>query len=472
MLQEIIINKKNYTKNLNSLFEERNFLYFFSIKKILFIPNVKKKIKNKDITNLILNLITYFKYLNQLKTIKPARLSIVGIDIISKNSFLVDLFLEENCNVKKIITDKKIIEEVDFELIDKIVMSNMEINTEKVSDKKLSFKSEEDLKLYLIELIDRYNYPFSEYITKFFLELDYETAFKTRRSHIQLDPVFSDKRFTIILNSMNSYFNEIYNIFQRKGEFIYDLFKSSYLYNQNKIADYLVSLLRRDTFNLNHHKYNTYALASRWTLLRDFSIGLVRLNDFYALDFQDFNVYARGKFADLDVEKQFNIINSLANELSDETIFTIFKIRDLTFNNIKQDKKLVNEIDSLLENDNKSSKLRLRKQVLSSINKSIIDEFFFNKSKYINKFKDFKITELEKIEPKQYSKFDLITFCLNYHKKNYKIRIAQNNQELFYYIYYNSKIRIKDKIFRIEDLDRIFLSIMNFPIYEGDGFFD
>lgn len=149
--------------------------------------------------------------------------------------------------------------------------------------------------------------------------------------------------------------------------------------------------------------------------------------------------------------------------LDEKSIYTLFKIVNLSLPQILEKEYLIKDIDLLIENiKNSSLNIKVKKQVLSQENEKIINAFLLNIEWYKEHFKDFTFVNLNVQKPLPNSKIDLILLELKYENVDFIIKISQLNLELFCYIYLEKQIIFKDRIFRIEDLNRIFYFVRSF----------
>ena len=149
--------------------------------------------------------------------------------------------------------------------------------------------------------------------------------------------------------------------------------------------------------------------------------------------------------------------------LDEKSIYTLFKIVNLSLPQILEKEYLIKDIDLLIENiKNSSLNIKVKKQVLSQENEKIINAFLLNIEWYKEHFKDFTFVNLNVQKPLPNSKIDLILLELKYENVDFIIKTSQLNLELFCYIYLEKQIIFKDRIFRIEDLNRIFYFVRSF----------
>ena len=149
--------------------------------------------------------------------------------------------------------------------------------------------------------------------------------------------------------------------------------------------------------------------------------------------------------------------------LDEKSIYTLFKIVNLSLSQTLEKEYLIKNIDLLIENiKNSSLNIKVKKQVLSQENEKIINAFLLNIEWYKEHFKDFTFVNLNVQKPLPNSKIDLILLELKYENVDFIIKISQLNLELFCYIYLEKQIIFKDRIFRIEDLNRIFYFVRSF----------
>lgn len=149
--------------------------------------------------------------------------------------------------------------------------------------------------------------------------------------------------------------------------------------------------------------------------------------------------------------------------LDEKSIYTLFKIVNLSLSQTLEKEYLIKNIDLLIKNiKNSSLNIKIKKQVLSQENEKIINAFLLNIEWYKEHFKDFTFVNLNVQKPLPNSKIDLILLELKYENVDFIIKISQLNLELFCYIYLEKQIIFKDRIFRIEDLNRIFYFVRSF----------
>ena len=154
------------------------------------------------------------------------------------------------------------------------------------------------------------------------------------------------------------------------------------------------------------------------------------------------------------IKGNINYLNS-----KNEDINTIYQVKSLSYNDITKNDELVKKINEIPEHIINTN-IKIRKQELSKDNYLILN--FIKEKLYKNDNSNYKITNIEYNEYSSGIKSELIIFNISYQNIIFKVKIIQLNLQLFSYIYIDKKLINKDRIFRIDDFDRIYYIIKEY----------
>ncbi len=213
-----------YIPNIE-LLESYAFNHMHSVKKILSLPSTIGKVNNY--ASFIKNLECYYNYLIEKDEVTSLNLSSIGITIFDSFSEVQDDLLNNdmsNADDYKALKKKvdKNLTKLDIDTITNDLKNNMRIETNNKSNKELTFKSNIGLEEYIIKLIDSYNYPYSDYMEKFFSELNYDNILKPKKTKFTKELKFTEQNIIYLLNTLNLLFNQVCNVLDKKGNFIYE----------------------------------------------------------------------------------------------------------------------------------------------------------------------------------------------------------------------------------------------------------
>jgi len=433
-------------------FEQYNFNYPYSIIKIINDNNI---INNELIDMIINNLEIYFNHLYTKFKVNQNNLSKLGIKLYETSTIIKDYLLtvdikendftnEFNDEIKhqiELLCQSDFIQDSSDKMI-KIILDK--------SDKELNFKNNQETKNYILGLINTYDFPYRDNLFKFFLDLNYEQVFKFRKTFSAKRLKYSCKRFLILMKSLSDLFDEVYKILERDIDFTYKFIQTSYFYNISDIRMFILDSLCIKDFEEDTNDFDHFRI------INNFFIGIMNLRNFYLINFEEMNNYSFGIINELSNQKKYQLFKKIIKLLKDEDINTIYQVKSLSYNDITKDEELVKKINDIPEHL-KNTNIKIRKQELSKDNYSILN--LIKEKLYKSENIKYKITNVECYEYSNGIKSELIIFNIYHQNILFKIKIIQLNLQLFSYIYIDKKLINKDRIFRIEDFDRIFYII-------------
>lgn len=444
LLPNEVINKLSDTK----------FNYPYSALKILNKEN--KNINDNDFDIFTKNLEQYFQLLNNKYKIKPEDIATTSISLYEKSEIIRQYIINTNIKTKD---TKEFNKEIKTLLKENpintnnedITINNLTNNFLNNYDKTLKFEDCNDIKTYILSLISNYDFKYSDNIFKFFLELDYQQAFKFRKTISTRNVKFSYKRFFILINDFNNLFKNVCDLFERDSNFAYNFVKTSYFNNHSSFKIFVTDSL---IFEKPGERYND-------TIITYFFNGWMNLRNFYLLNFEELNNYSYGLIKDFSDKELYDLFKKIIKIFDDECINTIYKIRNLPYNDIQKNSDLLKRIYHF-ENCLKDTKIIIRKQQLNDENNNIIEDIKNKLNNYVNKENTPKIENIVYHEYQIGIKADLLSFGINHNNTKYKVKITQLNLQLFFYIYIEKKLIDKDRIFRSEDFNRLFYIIKDY----------
>ena len=436
-------------------FEQYNFNYPYSIIKII---NENNLINNVLIDMIINNLELYFNHLYTKFNIKPNNLSKLGIKLyeastiikdylltvdVKENSFTNEFNNEVNHQIE-LLSQNYFIQDSTNKMI-KIILDN--------SDKEINFENNQETKNYILGLINTYDFPYRDNLFKFFLDLNYEQVFKFRKTFSAKRLKYSCKRFLILIKSLSELFDEFYKAFERDINFTYNFIQKSYFYNISDTRMFILNSLCIKDFEEDINEFD------RFRIMNNFFNGIMNLRNFYLINFEDINNYSCGIINELSNQRKYQLFKKIIKLLKNEDINTIYQVKSLSYNDITKNDELVKKINEIPEHIINTN-IKIRKQELSKDNYLILN--FIKEKLYKNDNSNYKITNIEYYEYSSGIKSELIIFNISYQNIIFKVKIIQLNLQLFSYIYIDKKLINKDRIFRIDDFDRIYYIIKEY----------
>lgn len=450
-------NKTNFILIPNEVINklsETKFNYPYSVLKILNKEN--KTINDNDFDIFTKNLEQYFQVLNNKYKIKPEDIATTSVSLYEKSEIIRQYII--NTDIKAKDTKefnqeiKTLLKENSITAIKKdITINNLTNSFLNNYDKTLKFENCDDIKTYILSLISNYEFTYSDNIFKFFLELDYQQAFKFRKTISTRNLKFSYKRFFILINDFNNLFQNVCDLFERDSNFAYNFVKSSYFNNHSNFKMFVTDSL---IFEKPSERYSD-------TMITYFFNGWMNLRNFYLLNFENLNNYSYGLINDFNDKELHDLFKKIIKIFDDECINTIYKIRNLSYNDILENSDLLKRIYHF-ESCLKDTKIKIRKQQLNDENNTIIENIKNTLNNYTNEENNPKIENIVYHEYQIGIKADLLNFEINYNNTKYKVKITQLNLQLFFYIYIEKKLIYKDRIFRTNDFDRLFYIIKEY----------
>ena len=445
--------KINFLSNeIISKFEQYNFDYPYSIIKII---NENNLINNELIDMITNNLELYFNHLYIKLNIKPNNISKLGIKLYETSAIIKEYLLtvdvkesgftnEFNDEVKhqiELLSQSDFIQDSSDKMI-KIILDK--------SDKEINFKNNQETKNYILGLINTYEFSYRDNLFKFFLDLNYEQVFKFRKTFSAKRLKYSCKRFLMLTKSLSNLFDEVYKTLERDIEFTYNFIQASYFYNISDMRMFILDSLCIKNFEEDTNEFD------RFRIINNFFNGIMNLRNFYLLNFEDINNYSFGIINELSNQRKYQLFKKIIKLLKDEDINTIYQVKGLSYIDITKNEELVKKINEIPEHINNTN-IRIRKQELSKDNQLILN--LMKEKIHKNDNSNYKITNIECYEYSNGIKSELISFNINQQNTFFKVKIIQLNLQLFSYIYIDKKLINKDRIFRIDDFDRIFYII-------------
>ena len=145
--------------------------------------------------------------------------------------------------------------------------------------------------------------------------------------------------------------------------------------------------------------------------------------------------------------------------LSHDDIINIFKMNNVKYRIIECE--MAEVVEKIINKFKYIPNIKIRKNELLKEKYSIVKYFLENIDKYKLRFNEFGFyNAIECIEKNSVKKIKIASLRLKYNSKFFKLKFAQYNLKLMVWIYNENDIFLyKDIIYRIEDLDRIFLFI-------------
>ena len=129
---------------------------------------------------------------------------------------------------------------------------------------------------------------------------------------------------------------------------------------------------------------------------------------------------------------------------------------------IVKNEEMIDIIKNIIINLKKIPEITIFKNEVTTDNKKIIARFLNDMDNYKLKFNNMKICQISNhVEIKKVAILKLLEIKLKYKSNEFFVRIDQESLKLYANIYKNEKRIMKDRLFRIEDFERIFLCIID-----------
>ncbi len=257
------------------------------------------------------------------------------------------------------------------------------------------------------------------------------------------------------MDNLNILLEEANNIFKKEESVLYSLIKSSFFHSNYLIQDFLF-----DMFSLKLHFYyqeNPISYYYKHQLLFLFHQKLTKIKVFFTIEYKCYNNYKSNVFNSLTLKDQISSLGLIARALKEESIITLFSLPNKKIDSLLNNQILLEKIKDVYK-DFLSLKLKIiiKKQELSSKYEDLIKEFLDRINIIQEKYKTFKICDLIINSNQKGIKMDLVTFSIIYKKTKFKVQLSQVNFKLYAYLYYNSLAILKDRIYCLNDFERVF----------------
>ena len=323
--------------------------------------------------------------------------------------------------------------------------------------KELKLDSPIKIKKYLLKIINNNKKSYENFnlINKLVEELNVETFKFYENNTIFLEGIYA------LIDNLEAIFKEVKLFFNKDDNFNYKFVSEYFFFSSFYLKDFIKN-------SLNLQRYYSKEEANfkfKVNLITDFNNNLTKIRNFYIISYKDYSNNRRISNLELRENNIYNIFIKICNVLSEESIFTIFSLRKLKIDNIKNNKELITKIDNIIKELEKSNlDIKIKKQEIKTSSYNIINEFIENLETFKNIYKDYKIKNITTDIITNNSKITLLQFNIIYKSKTYNIKISQNNLKLYSYIYKeNDTVSFStDRIYNVLDFNRIFYIINEF----------
>jgi len=425
---------------------QKNLWYPYTIKKVLDSGFYKKRLKENqnDLDYIIYKLEQFCHCLMEYPQVNRFNLSQVVFSLLKNNDSFICMS-EKEIN-KKII--QKELNKIDFAIINDEIQERMIIDTKSHKDKDVDFKDPEELEKIILNLINTYNFPYSDILTKFFLELNLADIFKFRNDYKSKNIKRTEIGLMNLLNHLNYLIYILDATFEKDDLFIFRMLEL-YLFSKNELKDYFIYCLSFDNSNFMKASENI-SERNIGILLKGFSDGMLHIKECYFVEFSKFDNSEFGTFRNSTKQYRYDCLKDFCSKLDNKSIYTIYSISHIekdieTLDYIKELDDLAKDVKA------KKKKILMTKQELTEKQRTLILDIM-DKIKYdSNKFKDITLNNL-------YQVGRMITFlsfkiCIESH--DYDVKITKNNRDLVWHVKDNNEKFIREVCVCVADVERI-----------------
>ena len=460
---------KNVVEIVEELIYQKNLWYPYTIRKVLCSKTFQKYLKDyseEQINKIIFVMENICHWIKGKPNVNIFNLSNVVSSLFIENNeilkYSLDFIEKKELNIEqsgysKIIERK--LNKIDYKVLNEKVTDELIIQKFN-SVKEVDFKNTIELEKTLLKLINNNNLPYSDILTKFFLELDLTDAFKFRNDYKSKDIKKTEKGLLNLLNYLNHLAYILDVTFKKNNLFIFRMLEL-YLFSKKELKDYFISCLSFDNSNFMATSKNI-SEKNNAILLKGFTNGLLHIKECYFFESSKFDNSDLGIFRNFTRQYRYDFIKDFCSKLDNNSIYTIYSIGHIekdteTINHIKELDDLAKDINS------KKIKVLMTKQELTEQQRILILDIMDKIQYDSNKFKDIVLNNLYQIG--RMATFLSFKVCIeNY---DYDVRITKNNKDLVWHVFDNRKKIIRELCVCVGDVERI-IKLINKYIKEKE----
>ena len=474
-LKEVEVSKEMQYRSkeeVNEIINQINLYYPYTIKKLInsvYFKNYSLSISEDQLTFLIKSLENFCNCLYTFPDVTSFNISNIAMFIIANPDIQKEIYDGKLYDLKErqkvlYLKIKKAIQKINIKEINSdIEVTNMYVDPLNESQQELALVQGKDLENTLIELIEKYNFAYSDILVKYILEIDLDYMMKFRADYSNKNLRKNKCNFVILLNSLNDLIFKIHNVFERDGLFLYKMLEL-YIFSKEEMKEYfrenLLAQDRKIHSKSMREEYGRNELTleeemsyrNNEVLIRGFAGGLSHLKEMYVVRFASFNNCNLSNFKSLPTDIKYNYIKQFFLNLKDKSIFAIYEIHDIMDSEIFEYEDRIEYLKKDVES-NKNSILFMS-QMLSQDLKTLVINIFNE----IAKHKDHKIKDACMGDLNSTGRImELLSFKVQFSKILFSIILGKSNNDLIWRIYLNNKQIHREYCVCAEDLNRIFI---------------
>ena len=474
-LKEIeVLEKMQYRskEEVDEKISQVNLYYPYTVKKLInsvYFQNYSVSIPDEDLLFLINSLESFCKCLHEFSEVTSFNISNVAMFIITNVEIQKEIYDGKIINLSERRTIlslkiKKALRKLDIKEINSDIEKNgIYVEPSKESNQELALIQGKELEKIFIDLIEKYNFAYSDILIKYILEVDLDYMMKFRTDYSNKNLRRNKHNFIVLLNSLNDLILKLHQTFKRDGLFLHKMLQL-YLFSKNSMKEYIrQNLLIKDKI-LHTRSMRVEYGKSEFTLkeemdyrnndvlLRGFTDGLSHIKELYIIRFANFNNCNLSNFKGLSQDVKYNYLNEFCKDLNDESIYVLYAVHNIIDNEVfeyKDKLKLLKE-----DIDKKKKNISFVSQELTDENKNLVINIFDQ----LSKSKTYKTKDICLSNLKQAGRIlELLSFKAEITKRTYSIILGKNNSNLTWRIYLDNKLIYREYCVCAEDLNRLFV---------------
>ncbi len=459
----------NVVKIVEETIYQMNIWYPYTIRKVLCSKLCQEYLKNdinikiEKIIYVIENVCHWLKGKPHVKLLNLS--SVIDVVLIENDEILKKIIycVEKNeIDIEKNGLDKVLdieLKKIDFKLLNSRIYEDSLIISKSASSEEIDFKNTEELEKIILNLINSNNLSYSDLLTKFFIELDLEYFFKFRNDYKIKRIKRNENGLITILNYLNVLIYKLDEVFERDNLFLIRMLEI-YLFPKTQLKDYFIQCLMLDDDDFEK-KINHISEKNFGIILRGFEDGLLRMKNYYLVEFSNYNNSVFGNFRGTTRSYQHDCVKKFFAELENQSIYTVYNISHIKDSEVgqyqNQMKSLINDIIQ------KRKDISVTKQEITEEQKELILAIMERLDKNQNIFKDIALHNLNQTG----RDINILSFKLCVENNNFEIKISKHNKDLIWYATDNGKKIIRELCVCAEDVERV-LQLINRYIKEKE----
>lgn len=468
-LKEVEAVKSSRSKKdiIERTFEKNNY-FPYTVKKIItgaYFIDYASSCSDNDLEYLINSTEHFCHCLCNMNGINSFNISNVAMYVIAESKNIQDEILGSNNQNKRDFNDKKkiyyfklkqVLEDINInEINSELRKNNLYVDINEDIEEDLDYLNNKELETIIFELIEKYNFSFSDILMKFFLEVDLGSILNfTKGIYIKK----SKYNLAVLINLLNSLIYETMKLFDKDSIFLYRMIQV-YIFKPDEISRYFKIFLEEISKTKNKNLiYNRMSVYNKQILIRNFSNGLLHCKEYYLLEFSKYNNCNFGEFRKITEDLKYKYVKKISKNLENQSIFTLYELGKITDKEIG---KYIEHIDKLaVDIKSKKRDVCISKQELNEEQKKLILDIV----KEINELRlDYNINCVVMSNLNQIGRIiTYLEFDISLSNRLYSVKIGKNNLSLIWYVHYDNKQIYRENCICVTDLHRIYLLIKDY----------